>query len=50
VTAVAVWSFRPRAEEILQTRLENGWKPVPSSLKDGDRILGYAACMIEKKD
>ncbi|HEY8563432.1 MAG TPA: hypothetical protein VIL74_23840 [Pyrinomonadaceae bacterium] len=47
MTAVAVFDFRPSADELLQLRLENGWRPTASSLKDGDRILGHAACTIE---
>jgi hypothetical protein len=48
VTAVAVWRVRPDADELLRFRIENGWQPTPSSLKDGDKILGHAACAIEK--
>jgi len=47
VTAVAVWDHRPSAKELLGARLEAGWKPMPSSLKGGDRVLGYAACVFE---
>jgi hypothetical protein len=48
VTAVAVWNFRPSAAELLRFRLANGWQPTASSLKEGDRVLGYAACILEK--
>jgi hypothetical protein len=48
VTAVAVFDFQPTADELLRFRLANGWQPTASSLKDGDRILGHAACSIEK--
>jgi len=47
VTAVAVFDFQPDADELLRFRLENGWHTA-SSLKDGDKILGHAACLIEK--
>jgi len=47
VTAVAVWDHRPSARELLDARLGAGWKPTPSSLKGGDRVLGYAACVFE---
>jgi len=47
LTAVAVWPSRPSADELLQARVERGWKPTPSGLKGGDRILGHAACMFE---
>jgi hypothetical protein len=50
VTAVAVWKHQPDANELLISRLQNGWKPTPSSLKEGDKILGNAAgCIIEEK-
>jgi hypothetical protein len=48
VTAVAVWDFQPSATELLEFRLKQGWKPTPSRLKEGDRILGHAACAVEK--
>ncbi len=46
VTAVAVWKYQPNADELLQFRLQQDWKPTPSSLKDGDKVLGHAACLI----
>src|SRR5262249_3678739 len=45
VTAIAIWKSRPTAEELLQRRLLEGWKPTPSLLADGEQILGYAACI-----
>ncbi len=47
ITAVAVWEVPPNADELLQFRLKNGWKPTPSYLKDGDKILGHASCVID---
>jgi hypothetical protein len=47
VTAVAVWDFQPDADELLRFRLENDWQPTASSLRNGDKILGHAACLIE---
>jgi hypothetical protein len=47
VTAVAVWKHQPDADELLQNRLKNGWKPTPSSLKEGDKILGHAVCVVK---
>jgi hypothetical protein len=47
VTAVAVWDHKPSDRELLDARLARGWKPTPSGLKDGDRVLGYAACIFE---
>lgn len=46
ITAVVVWKHRPNADEILQFRLENGWKSTPSPLQDGDKILGNASCVL----
>ena len=48
ITAVAVWKEKPDAEKILQARLEKGWQPMASALQTGDKIMGYAACMLEK--
>jgi hypothetical protein len=48
VTAVAVWSFQPNADDVLNYRLKNNWKPTASSLKEGDQILGHASCVIGK--
>jgi hypothetical protein len=50
VTAVAVWKHRPDADELLRDRLENGWTPTASSLRDGDKILGHAACALGRED
>jgi len=32
LTAVAVWSHEPTADELLAARLERGWTPTPTSL------------------
>jgi len=45
VTAVAVWCERPDADVLLAQRLEAGWKPTPSYLTDGPRVLGHAAAV-----
>lgn len=47
ITAVAVWKNQPDADKILQSRLKNNWKPTPSVLKDGEKILGHASCVIK---
>ena len=47
MTAVAVWSHRPMARELLDARLEGGWAPTASPLKEGDRVLGFAACVFD---
>jgi hypothetical protein len=44
--AVAIWDHRPTAEEILDRRLAEGWKPTASALKHGERVLGNAACVV----
>jgi len=41
-----VWDHRPSAAELLRERLEHGWTPTPTKLRDGDRVLGYAACAV----
>ena len=47
IAAVAVWKNQPDADKILEFRLKNGWKPTPSLLKNGEKILGHASCMIK---
>lgn len=44
--AVAIFDHRPDAAELLQARLRQGWRPTPSRLKEGERVLGYAACAV----
>ena len=46
MTAVAVWDHYPSADELLDARLKGGWRPTPSPLKDGDAVLGHAACAV----
>jgi hypothetical protein len=46
VTAVAVFDHAPTAQELLEARLARGWRPTPSALKAGERVLGYAACAV----
>ncbi|MCA9592599.1 MAG: hypothetical protein KC776_04785 [Myxococcales bacterium] len=45
MTAVAVWDHEPSAAELLEARLARGWTPTPTALKDGEAVLGYAACL-----
>lgn len=45
VRGVAVWEHVPTADELLQARLERGWKPTHSNLNSGEKVLGYAACL-----
>jgi hypothetical protein len=49
VTAVAVWDKHPNADELLERRIANGWKPTPSNRKDGDAVEGHAACMVKEE-
>lgn len=49
VTAVAIWDHPPTADELLTVRVNEGWRPIPSKLKDGDRVIGHAACLINGK-
>jgi len=50
VTAVVVWPRKPTHRELLDARLARGWKPMPSGLVSGPRVLGYAACVFEHPD
>ena len=45
--ALALLSKPP--EELLRARLERGWKPTPSRMKDGERVLGHAACAFDTR-
>jgi hypothetical protein len=42
--AVAIWDHHPSPRELLDRRLERGWRPTPTAMRDGDVILGFAAC------
>jgi len=42
--AVAIWDHRPSPGELLERRLERGWRPTPTATRDGDVVLGFAAC------
>lgn len=43
VTSVSVWDHQPSADELLDFRLESGWRPTPSAMSDGAKVLGHAA-------
>ena len=45
VTAIAIWDHAPNADELLAVRVNEGWRPTPSKLKEGDRVIGHAACL-----
>ena len=45
MTAVAVWDHMPGARELLDARLAAGWRPTPTATREGEVILGYAACV-----
>ncbi|MFC1705887.1 hypothetical protein ACFL59_03580 [Planctomycetota bacterium] len=40
---VTVWNHAPKRTELLAARLESGWSPTASPMRDGARVLGYAA-------
>ena len=44
---VAVFDHRPTARELLERRLDRGWRPTASRLHTGERVEGYAACVFE---
>jgi hypothetical protein len=48
VMAVAIWDHRPSPAELLDSRLERGWRPTPTATIEGDIILGYAACTSDR--
>jgi hypothetical protein len=48
VTAVAVWDHRPTKDELLDARLEKGWQPTPTTLREGEQILGFTSCVIRR--
>jgi hypothetical protein len=48
VTAVAVWDHQPDARELLDARVARGWAPTPTALREGERVLGYAACLLPR--
>jgi hypothetical protein len=48
LTAVAVWSHAPTADELLEARVRAGWAPTPTALREGDVILGHAACLVAR--
>jgi hypothetical protein len=50
VMAVAIWDHQPSAGELLDRRLERGWRPTPTATIEGDVILGYAACTSGRFD
>ena len=49
VTAISVWEHAPTADELLTVRINEGWRPTPSKLQAGDRVIGHAACLITGK-
>jgi hypothetical protein len=48
VVAVAAWDRAPSADELLERRLAAGWTPTPTALREGDVILGHAACLVKR--
>jgi hypothetical protein len=45
VRAVARYDRRPCAARLLRDRLARGWRPQPSPMVEGPRVLGFAACL-----
>lgn len=44
--AVAIWDRQPTPAALLAERVAHGWRPTPTALKTGERVLGYAACLV----
>ncbi len=38
-----MWSYAPDADELLEERLQCGWRPVPTHTVDGPVVMGHAA-------
>ena len=49
VNGTSVWPHQPTPAELLRARLAAGWSPTPTALREGDRILGYAACLAQER-
>jgi len=45
--AVAIWDHSPDEAELLERRLADGWRPRATPTRDGDLVLGYAACLAD---
>jgi hypothetical protein len=37
-----VWDHRPTADELLEKRVQTGWRPTPTDLVGGPQVLGHA--------
>lgn len=48
--AVAIWDHLPGAAELLAERLRRAWRPRESPVGEGPKILGYAACLLDRVD
>jgi hypothetical protein len=44
--AVVIWDHEPDADALLARRMARGWTPRPTATRDGDVILGHAACLV----
>jgi hypothetical protein len=44
--AVAIFDHRPTPKELLEGRLARGWRPMPTATRDGDVVVGFAACCV----
>jgi hypothetical protein len=47
--AVAIWNAEPSDAALLEARLARGWAPTATSMVDGPKVLGYAACVAPKR-
>ncbi len=43
-----MWDHLPTADELLEARLAGGWEPTPTATRNGDVILGHAACVLPR--
>jgi hypothetical protein len=49
IAAEGLADVETTVSEILEVRLASGWLPRESALKDGDRVVGHAACVVTSK-
>ncbi|MEO6724556.1 MAG: hypothetical protein ABIU20_09380 [Blastocatellia bacterium] len=43
-----MWDHHPTPDELLAVRISEGWQYTVSPLRDGDQVLGHAACLLQK--
>jgi hypothetical protein len=49
IRAVALLDHVPDADELLERRVASGWAPTATRMRDGDVVLGHAACLYTQQ-